>query len=166
MRQAISITILIALFFGFTQAQAQSKSKTSEDSDTDIYIIGGLAHATGSNSFQIGGGIDHYVYKGLSLGGELSEAFGGGVGASVTILSPTVSYHFPVDKEGHFDPFATTGYSHFFIGNGNPDINTGNIGGGLNYWVTNKVGLRFVIDEHIAGSGSIFGLRGGIVFNP
>jgi hypothetical protein len=171
MRKSICVTVLMALLFGFTQAQAQtrstSQSKSREDRETEVYIVGGLGHFPGANTFQVGGGFDSYVYKGFSLGGELSETLGGGLGANATILSASGSYHFlNLDKTGRFDPFVTGGYSRFFITNQRPDSNTLNIGGGVNYWMSQKFGLRFDLGDHISGNGSFVGLRGGIVFIP
>jgi hypothetical protein len=171
MRKSICVTILMALIFGFTQAQAQTRSKpqtkSAEGSETDVYIVGGLGHFPSANTFQVGGGFDTYVYKGFSLGGELAETLGGLGGAHATILSPSGSYHFlNLDKTGRFDPFATGGYSRFFITNQRPDSNTVNIGGGLNYWMSQKFGLKFDLSDHIGGNGSFVGLRGGIVFTP
>ncbi|MBO0858244.1 MAG: hypothetical protein J2P21_07250 [Chloracidobacterium sp.] len=171
MRKSICMTVLIALIFSFTQAQAQTRSssqtKTSEDRETDVYLVGGLGHFPGANTFQVGGGFDTYVYKGLALGGELSETLGGALGGNATILSASGNYHFlNLDKTGRFDPFATGGYSRFFITNNISDFNTLNLGGGLNYWMSQKFGVRFDLSDHINGRLSFIGLRGGIVFTP
>ncbi|MBO0722490.1 MAG: hypothetical protein J2P41_16815, partial [Blastocatellia bacterium] len=63
-----------------------------------------------------------------------------------------------------FDPFVTVGYSRL-TGSG-LGVNTFVLGGGANYWLAEKFGLRFDLRDHIAGSGSLFGLRGGVVFTP
>jgi hypothetical protein len=46
-----------------------------------------------------------------------------------------------------------------------PDANTVNFGGGANFWLSNKFGLRADLRDYVDPTGgSIFGLRGGIVF--
>src|SRR5215475_8099752 len=98
MRKSICVTVLMALIFGFTQAQAHTRSKSqtksAEDRETDVYIVGGLGHFPGANTFQVGGGFDSYVYKGLALGGELNETLGGALGGNATIVSASGNYHF------------------------------------------------------------------------
>src|SRR6266542_1911245 len=42
------------------------------------------------------------------------------------------------------------------------------VGGGFNYWLTNKVGVRFEFRDHVFSAGNttsnIYGLRGGVAF--
>jgi hypothetical protein len=115
---------------------------------------------------QLGAGGEGLVYRGLGIGAEISivttpRAFREGIG----LLSPNVSYHFRgVSKGDKWVPFVTGGYTLFFrsgVANGI------NFGGGVNYWLKERLGLRFEVRDQVLpddGAAHLVSFRAGISF--
>jgi Outer membrane protein beta-barrel domain len=168
MGKSIFITVLMIAISGLSQAQGRTRVQPQSDEERklQVYALAGLADfSTGGNGFQIGGGVDAFVFKGFSVGGELSHISSG---ANQFLLSANGSYHFlNGSKANKFDPFATFGYSRLMnSGAIAPDANAVNFGGGVNYWLSDKFGLRADLRDHIGtAGGSLIGLRGGLVFS-
>jgi hypothetical protein len=167
MSKSIFIAVLVIVISGLAQAQGRTRVQPQSDEERKLqgYVLAGLGDfSTGSNGFQIGGGVDAIVFKGFSVGGELSHI---AAGSNQLLLSANGSYHFlNGSKANKFDPFATFGYSRFLRSSTvGADANAVNFGGGVNYWLSNKFGLRADFRDHIGtGGGSLIGLRGGLVF--
>jgi hypothetical protein len=165
MNKSTFVAVLAILISGIVQAQTktqtqyQPETQTSEERPFHVYALAGLGRSSGSNLFQLGGGADALVVKGVSVGGEYSRATGQ---IGFNILSANGNFHFlNRGKLGRFDPFAGGGYSRFFASGGG--ANAANFGGGLNYWLSDGFGLRFDLRDHVNGNGSFVGLRGGVV---
>ncbi len=120
----------------------------------------------GGSTLHFGVGGEGLVYKGLGVGGEigylgatreLSEGFG--------VLSPNVSYHFlNATKSGKVAPFVTGGYSLLFRSGVAHAVN---YGGGVNWWIKDRVGLRLEFRDHVVTDsdlGHFFGFRIGLAF--
>jgi hypothetical protein len=89
--------------------------------------------------------------------GALQES-GGGLG----LLSANGSYHFA--RQRKVSPFLTGGYSSVF---GHGQRNLVNFGGGMNYWLRERIGLRLEIRDHIYADGTgrhLLGFRIGFAF--
>jgi hypothetical protein len=87
--------------------------------------------------------------SGLGVGGELAYAtpwrsFTAGLG----IFSLNGAYHFA--RQSRLDPFVTGGYSLIFRSG---HINTFNLGGGVNYWFHEHMGLKLDFRDHIDARG-------------
>jgi hypothetical protein len=91
-------------------------------------------------TLQVGGGGERIVYKGLGLGADLTlilsrDDFEAGP------LSFNGSYHFASESSASkADPFVSGGYS-LAVFSGATE-NWFNLGGGVNYWFRERVGLR------------------------
>jgi hypothetical protein len=171
MRNSIFIFVLMITISGLAQAQGRTRVQPDEDRKVHGYALIGLGDFSdgGPTGFQIGGGVDAFVFKGFSVGGELSNISLGDqllLPGRLFLLSANGSYHFlNGSKASKFDPFATFGYSRLVGTGALPDANTVNFGGGANFWLSNKFGLRADLRDYVDPTGgSIFGLRGGIVF--
>ncbi len=109
-----------------------------------FFVAPGGATAAGSTAgtLSLGGGGEWFVYKGLGLGGELAylaptSSFRDGFGA----LSVNGSYHFENEAQSRkLVPFITAGYT---LGVRSGTVNLANFGGGVNYWLRERWGLRF-----------------------
>ncbi|HKX26929.1 MAG TPA: hypothetical protein VJ302_04470 [Blastocatellia bacterium] len=167
MGKSICVAVLMVLVSGLAQAQVRrAQVSADEDRQFQLYVLAGLGHTTGalnSNRFQIGGGADVLVYKGISLGGEYSRATAAGTAVNgFDIFSANGSYHFLNGAgSGRIDPFATGGYSRF--SRAVVDSNAVNFGGGVNVWLSDKLGVRFDLRDHVMSNSSFVGLRGGLV---
>jgi hypothetical protein len=94
-----------------------------------------------------GGGGEVAVYRGLTVGGDagaysFTDTYAFGVGAV------NATYHFagPNRRRGP-DPFITGGWSMAFAPGGFYGGGA-NVGGGLNYWVRDRVGIRWEARGH------------------
>jgi len=130
------------------------------------YVVGGVGGASGSGStafFQVAGGGEGLVYKGLGLGAEIGylAPFRDG-GDGLGIASPDISYHF--SRESKLVPFVTGGYSLAFRSGVNSS--GGNFGGGVQYWMKDRVALRVEFRDHVFSSDSphLFQFRVGLAF--
>jgi hypothetical protein len=120
------------------------------------YAHWGILHA--------GGGGDVRVLKGLGVDGELGAMGLFGYGFGIFSLGP--SYHFlRPTRKSKFDPFVGSGYTRAF---GNGGVNLMNFGGGTNYWLFRRVGVRFDFRDYPnlglrSGWGNVPELRVGLV---
>ncbi len=121
-------------------------------------------HAAEVTTLHFGVGGEGLVYKGLGVGGEIgylgaARSLSGGIG----VLSSNASYHFfNASKSGKFVPFVTGGYSLIFPSD---SIHAVNFGGGVNYWLNDRVGLRLEFRDHVpAPRAHIYGFRIGLSF--
>jgi hypothetical protein len=103
-----------------------------------------------NNIFHIGGGAEGQIYKGLGAGVEAGylaprQDWGAGIGT----VSPNLNFHFVHSAEQKVVPFITGGYTLGFRGGSE---NLYNLGGGIDYWPKQHVGLRFDVRDHVLPS--------------
>jgi hypothetical protein len=128
------------------------------------YVFGGVGGRSETNavSLHVGGGGEGLLYKGFGVGGEIGyfapfERAGDGFGLG----SVNVGYHFNPSQK--VVPFVSGGYSVAFR---NGSSSGGNVGGGVHFWMKDKVGLRFEFRDHIFSSDSphFYSFRVGLNF--
>jgi len=153
--------ILLVVLLPFAAA-AQSKERRGQG----YFFVAPTTTTEGGFGLHIGGGGEGLVYKGLGVGGEIgylgaAQELSQGIG----VLSPNVSYNFTKASEsGKFAPFVTGGYSMLF---GSDALHALNVGGGVNWWFKDRLGLRLEFRDHVAlqfGSTHILGVRIGLAF--
>lgn len=157
MKKLISAIFILAMIPALAEAQGNDRRAWG-------YLFGGAGGVSESSTafLHIGGGGEGLVYKGLGLGAEVGyftpfSRFSDGVG----ILSVDVSHHF--NRKEKLVPFVTGGYS---LGFRSGSSSGGNFGGGVQYWASDRVGLRFEFRDHIFSSDSphFYSFRAGISF--
>jgi hypothetical protein len=124
-------------------------------------IYSGYSDSIGT--LHIGGGGEALVYRGLAVGAEVGciaalQGSGGGMG----LFSANGSYYF--SRQRKVSPFLTGGYSSVW---GHGQRNLVNLGAGANYWIRERLGIRFELRDHIYAAGSdghLLGFRIGIIF--
>ena len=147
MRKIITAIAFIVLAQGLAFGQSLSERKGW------VYGFGGIGGATTGNLdtlVHVGGGGEGYFRNGAGVGAEIgyltsSRSAGNGIG----LASVNGSYHF--NRSGKARPFLTGGASVAFSGFA---AGGGNFGGGVNYWMNNRFGLRFEVRDHIFSSDS------------
>jgi hypothetical protein len=133
-----------------TPALAFAQNAESRRGQGYIFVAPGGTTTSGSTTgtLHLGGGGEAFVYKGLGIGAEIGyiapmQSFKSGLG----LLSVNGSYHFnSSDKTKKVVPFISGGYSLLFrsgVANGF------NVGGGVNWWMRDRVGLRLEARDHI-----------------
>jgi hypothetical protein len=163
MRRLIFMLLILGSVPGLTLAQATDP----HHGQGYAFVAPGGASGGGATvtTLHIGGGGEGLLYKGLGVGGELgywgpTKSFGDGVG----LLSVNGSYHvLPRNSDRKVVPFVTAGYSLAFR---SATANLFNFGGGINYWISKRVGLRLEFRDHVwfAGPLHYWGFRIGVAF--
>jgi hypothetical protein len=112
-----------------------------------------LSGSTSARQFGFGGEV--LVAKGIGVGGEISSSTQSyeGAGLGTWIASINTSYHFgPSTKKRKVEPFVTGGYTFYYVAN--VDLyheNGGNVGGGVNIWLSRLAALRLEIRDDMGG---------------
>jgi hypothetical protein len=129
------------------------------------YVFGAPGGSTpgGEANFHIGAGGEGLIYKGLGAGADIGyltpvRDWGSGVG----LLSVNGSYHF-LPQDRRLDPFVTAGYSLVFRSG---SANLVNFGGGVQYWMRDRLGLRAEFRDHVLPNPAVHYLevRFGLCF--
>lgn len=128
--------------------------------------FGGVAPNGSTVTLSLGGGGERLIYKDLGAGAELASItplgrFDEGFG----LFSTNASYHFGGrDSTRKTIPFVSGGYSLLFRDGTKSGLN---VGGGIQYWPTRRVALRFEFRDHVFsdyGSYHLYGVRVGVMF--
>ena len=119
-----------------------------------------------SSTYQMGGGLEGILARGIGAGAELS-ALGAGRAFSNSVFglfSLNGYYHFPPHQQ-KLDPFATLGYSLAFR---TSTKNLFNFGFGSNYWFHDNLGLKLEFRDHVwrqdSFTANYWGFRVGLTF--
>lgn len=102
-----------------------------------------------SGSMYMGGGGEGIFGPGIGAGVEVGytapwRQFSSGIG----IASANGSFHFR--RSGRLVPFATSGYTLFFRSG---HANGFNFGGGVNWWFSQRLGLKTEFRDHVGLGG-------------
>jgi opacity protein-like surface antigen len=142
---ATSVVVAL-LLLGLAPATAQERSTAAYQPYT-FAAPGGISQG-GGTTLHLGGGIEMLAWKGLGVAfeggylGPLSEGFQSGIG----VVSANAIYQFGQPQRRKVTPFVTGGYSLAFR---DETANAINVGGGVNYWLTDGVALRVEFRDHI-----------------
>jgi hypothetical protein len=161
MMRKLFLAPLLAVLLPFAAA-AQSVDRRGQG----YAFVAPTTSTGGGSGLHFGAGGEGLVYKGLGLGAEVGYvAAARELGEGIGVLSPNVSYNFTkASRSGKFAPFVTGGYSLLF---GSDALHAVNVGGGLNWWFKDRVGLRLEFRDHVTvrfGSAHLFGVRIGLAF--
>ncbi|MGH9838298.1 MAG: hypothetical protein ACREEM_05905 [Blastocatellia bacterium] len=167
MRKIFLITFLIAITTSV--ALSQTPLPPAKEYRAQGYgFIGPAAFTTDSdNLITYGVGGEGLLAGGFGVGAELAGfARRGRVDNGFGTLSANASYHFlNAGKSRKLAPFATGGFSLFFPRTPNVGIN---VGGGVNYWFKERLGLRVEVRDHYLfhadGGINVVGVRFGVAF--
>ncbi len=119
-----------------------------------------------SGTLHVGGGGEATFYKGLGIGAELGylvpmEEMSSGIG----LASINGVYIFRSRGRSKLEPFLTAGGSVGFVSGG--AFGAINFGGGIQYWLRKRIGLRIEFRDHVppqSYSSHLFEGRIGIAF--
>lgn len=149
MRRSTLATLLLAV------APLASSAQELQPYRGHGYLFWGVGQQSGGGQVQQAGfGAEGFLYKGLGATGEIGymyppEACACGFG----LASLNGSYHFNRARFAKLSPFVTGGYSLAFRGGSHENLY--NIGGGVTWWMAQRVGLRLEIRDYVwAQSGS------------
>ncbi|MEK6322269.1 MAG: hypothetical protein AABN33_11350 [Acidobacteriota bacterium] len=156
--------IIVGVIF-LMAAQGVALAQGSNERRGWGYVFGGAGAATGdfpTGFFSVGAGGEGLVSNGLGLGAEIGyfapfRQPGEGSG----IFSGDVSYHF--SRSSKLVPFVTGGYSAAFRSGASHGAN---FGGGVQYWMKERVALRIEFRDHVFSSDNphLFQFRVGLSF--
>jgi hypothetical protein len=156
--------MLVALLLGFsTAAGAQEKTSPPRPAGMGYVFLamGSCQHAVALGG--AGGGAEAFITSRLALGGDLggysfTDTTTFGVGA----VNATIHLGDQTRRRGA-DPFFTGGWAMTFAPGGFYGRGV-NVGGGLNYWIRDRVGLRPEVRGYVIGEEFALILRVGLSF--
>jgi hypothetical protein len=164
MRKAFLIGVLLTITTGLANGQT---TREHRGYGYGFGAPGASVGDGGSNAtlhFGVGG--ERLVYKGLGVGGEIGYIGSmTDMSAGIGVGSGNASYHFKTSvSSGKLAPFLTGGYSIA----ARSDVASGfNVGGGVDYWFKERVGLRVEVRDHIFPAFrnmNLIGVRFGLTF--
>ena len=163
MKTTALATLILALVPCLAQAQTSDESK----GHGYVYFAPGVTAPEGEGTIHIGGGGEGFFSRYVGAGADVGyvapySSFSDGIG----IFSPNVVARFrPKGKENKVEPFVTGGYSLFFR---DGTANGANLGGGVNWWFKERIGLRFEIRDSVLinteETVQLIGFRIGLTF--
>ncbi len=101
------------------------------------------------STMHFGGGGEAFLYKGLAAGAEIGGVWALRGSDLLAVFSADGSYHF--SRHGKVSPFLTCGYSRIW---GDGSANMINFGGGINWWLGERKGIRLEFREHVYAESS------------
>lgn len=160
MRRTILLFLAVLALPGWAAAQRPG------DRRGWIYAFagGGFLSNGGPAAFNAGGGGDLLAGRGLGVSGEIGYLGHSGVNG-LGLASAGVSYHFGGrDTDRKVVPFVTGGGSLAIRSGG--ALGGGHFGGGVQYWLHDRMALRFEVRDFIFSSDSphTWAFRLGIAF--
>lgn len=116
-----------------------------------------------SAALHLGAGGEALVHRGLGVGAEIGYLANPRLLAGAGLLSVNGSYHFASGQPAaKAVPFITGGYS---LGFRSGVANLVNVGGGVNYWFKDQLGLRVEFRDHLyASEVHLWSFRFGLAF--
>lgn len=142
MQRRTLVVILLGVAASLQAQDSPEKAFRYRGSGYVLFGAGACQHRV--PAVHISGGGEAFVFRGLSVGGELGyhtfvERYATGFGVGTM----TVGYHF-VDRDTpkRFDPFVSMGFPGFYATREFGGGAAGSLGGGLTYWFKRKIGLR------------------------
>ena len=113
----------------------------------------------------VGGGGEGFVWRGLTLGGDLGYFdFPSDRSRGYGVTTLNVGYHF-VDRNTpkKLDPYVSVGVLGLAAG---PEyrMGAGSLGGGVNYWFRQRIGLYTGAQIQVAGEEAMVQFRIGLTF--
>ena len=154
-----------------------SVTAAAQMSGSYVYVFGGpvvvpqSAYTRWNGDFiHVGGGGEGRITGRFALGGEIGvlKPITNQYAVTAALVSATPAFHFfSKDSKRKIDPFVDGGLS-LMAGKGSGAIAI-HYGGGVNYWLRRRFGLRFEFRHHIWSPESgesihLVGFRVGIVF--
>jgi hypothetical protein len=155
-RPGVRLSVALGLLLAAAQlAEAQSA----------VYGVAGPAGVSAffrsSRAVHAAGGADFVVAGPLAVSGE----FGAFANTSSVLWVTSVNGTVVLTGGGRIAPFLTSGYTRMSSGEGSFDA--WNIGGGINAWFRERVGIRADVRDHIRpdsrGNIQYWTVRGGVV---
>ena len=118
-----------------------------------------------SNAY--GAGAEFFVFRGLTLGGEVGQVFSVGrpYTSSFVLAAFNPAWHFaPRGRASTVVPFVTGGIGGAFRGRGGSVL--GNYGAGLTWWFHDRLGARLEVRDHVCPvcDSNLVLFRAGISF--
>lgn len=142
--------IILGLFFLLTCSEAASAQQFGR------YVFGGAGPVYASSSgfsrwngtfIYAGGGIDARLSNKFAIGGEGGILSKSGYTAGMAAFTPAVHF-LAKDSKSRIDPFINGGISVLF-NTGSVSTPMAHFGGGLNYSMSPRLGMRFEYRHHL-----------------
>lgn len=113
----------------------------------------------------VGGGGERFIWRGLTLGGELGYyTFPADRNGGYGVITINPGYHFVNRKIAKkLDPYISATLAGLAF-NGGGSAGAGYLGGGVNYWFRERAGLQIGAQIQVVGSEALILFRAGVTF--
>ncbi len=164
-------TAVVVLLFLVTASYAGAQTPERGSNTTVLgYAVAGTGWVEDLGLLSFGGGFEA-LFKGVGVGAEIMMLgpSGGFTDEYLGAFSLNGVYHFASSGERarRLSPFVTGGYTLYFR---NGSENLWNIGGGVDYWLSRRVGIRGEVRDQFylapcssCGATHLWNIRGGVV---
>ena len=100
-------------------------------------------------TLHVGGGVDAIIAKGIGVNAEIGALWPRSCFSDCVlgVFSPGGTYYFRRGRENRLEPFVNGGYTLVFRGG---HENLFYFGGGANYWMSDKLGVRLEFRDHVS----------------
>ncbi len=126
--------------------------------------ISGFFRSSGS-SVHAAGGVEALVVGRAGVGGELG-VLANSSSALIVVSANGVLHVLTPQSASRLSPYVTGGYTHMSSGEGG--FGAWNVGGGLDLWLKDRVGMRLEFRDHVRpdsrGAVQYWTVRAGVVF--
>ena len=153
------IGLLIAAAPATLAGQSVETNRTYQGDYYVLFTTGSCQHAY--PFYGVAGGAEALVWKGLTIGADASyQQFRNSFSFGLATLQ--AGYHFRgKNRAARWDPFASYGIG---VGMASRLAGSGSLGGGLTYWVRDRVGARFEARVQGVGGELLGTIRVGVSF--
>jgi len=154
LRQPASIMVVFLWVSAFAYAQSPDAAAGAADrhhGQAYLFLAPGeyVGYSDTEATMQFGGGGEAFVYRGLAAGAEIGGIWALRGSDLLGVLSVDGSYH--LSRSRRLSPFLTCGYSLLW---GDGHRNLVNFGGGVNWWIGKRKGIRLEFRDHVYADGS------------
>jgi hypothetical protein len=145
--------------------QAEPAEKTFEYNGNAYTFFSAGACLHGYANVGVGGGAERFIWRGLTIGAEIGYynfPADRSAGYGVATLNP--GYHFVNRKKpAKWDPYVSATVSGLGFASGGV-VPAGRLGGGVNYWFKEKIGLQTGVQFQAIGREPLVLFRVGLTF--
>jgi hypothetical protein len=154
--RALPFTLMFLCLSAWASAQAPAAQNAPGTPDMHhgqgyLFLAPGayVGYSETIATMHFGGGGEAFLYRGLAAGVEVGGIWALRGSDLLAVFSADGSYHFSRSRK--LSPFLACGYSRIW---GDGSANMVNFGGGINWWLGERKGIRLEFRDHVyAGSG-------------
>ena len=156
---------VIVAIFGTLLFASPAFAQNNQGADKRAFFFGapGVIMGTEATTVHVGGGVETVWSNGLGFAFDAGYFTGSDFGNGALSFSPAIIYEFPVN--GRVKPYVRAGGT--LLANRASGLALWTVGGGINYWFKDRMGLKVEIRDSFLSEDPSTGLLDvmmGLVF--